>query len=127
MPRIATVPRAAIRRSADRVADMRYLLIRRLGQFSLQPQVFHCVGLYGSRDSRAVRRVSIPAGVRRSADRELAEAIADDREPSGGPGAKVWAWLRRAANKIPDTAGELGVGTAKAIVMAAVLKYFGLS
>src|ERR1035441_9102192 len=27
MPRIATVPRAAVRRRADRVADMRYLLI----------------------------------------------------------------------------------------------------
>jgi len=59
--------------------------------------------------------------------RELAEAIADDPEPSGGPGAKVWAWLRRAANKIPETAGELGVGTAKAVVTAAVLNYFGLS
>jgi hypothetical protein len=58
--------------------------------------------------------------------RELAEAIAGDSDPSGGPGAKVWAWLRRAAEKIPGTAGDVGVGTAKALVTAAVLKYFGL-
>ena len=58
--------------------------------------------------------------------RDLAEAIAGDSDPSGGPGAKVWAWLRRAAEKIPGTAGDMGIGTAKAVVTAAVLKYFGL-
>lgn len=59
--------------------------------------------------------------------RELAQAIADDAGASSGPGAKVWAWLKRTVSKVPGAAGEVGVAATKAVATAAVLKYFGLS
>ena len=44
-----------------------------------------------------------------------------------GPGAKVWDWLKQTASKIPGTAGDVGVAATKAVVTAAVLKFFGMS
>jgi hypothetical protein len=59
--------------------------------------------------------------------RELAEAIAEDAGASSGPSAKVWAWLKRTVSNVPGAAGEVGVAATKAVAIAAVLKYFGLS